>query len=45
MSAIFVTKFGVNHHDKVLRKQQSLDLRLKKLLSNEDIIDKYFALR
>ena len=37
-AAIFKSKFGVNQLDKVLRKQQSLGLRLKKLL------DEYFAL-
>ena len=37
-------KFGVNQHDKVLRKQQSLCLRLKKLFPNEDIIEEYLAL-
>ena len=36
-------KFGVNQHDKVLRKQQSLCLRLKKLFPNEDIKE-YLAL-
>ena len=29
-AAIFRNKFEGNQHDKVLRKQQSLDLRLKK---------------
>ena len=43
-SAIFKSKFGVNHHDKVLRKQQSLGLRLKKLFPNESIMKEYFAL-
>ena len=38
-AAIFKYKFGVNQHDKVLRKQQSLGLRLKKLLPNENIIE------
>ena len=33
-AAIFKSKFGVNQHDKVLRKQQSLGLRLKKLFPN-----------
>ena len=42
---IFKSKFGVKQHDKVLRKQQSLGLRLKKLFPNEDIIEKFFALR
>ena len=37
-SAIFKSKFGVNQHDKVLPKQQSLGLRLKKLLPNEKIL-------
>ena len=41
---IFRDKFGVNQHDKVLRKQQSLGLRLKKLFRSEDIIKEYFAL-
>ena len=44
VAAIFRDKFGVKQHDKVLRKQQSLGLRLKKLLPNEDIIEEYFAL-
>ena len=43
-AAIFREKFGVNQHDKVLRKQQSLGLRLKKLFTNEDIIEEYFEL-
>ena len=43
-AAIFKSKFGVNQHDKVLRKQQSLGLRLKKLFPNENIIEQYFAL-
>ena len=43
-AVIFRDKFGVNQHDKVLRKQQSLGLRLKKLFPNEDIIEEYFAL-
>ena len=30
-AVIFRDKFGVNQHDKVLRKQQSLGLRLKKI--------------
>ena len=42
-TAIFKSKFRVNQHDKVLRKQQSLDLKLKKLLPNENIIEEYFA--
>ena len=42
-AAIFKSKFGVNQHDKVLRKQQSLGLRLKKLLSNENIIVRVFC--
>ena len=41
---IFRDKFGINQHDEVLRKQQSLDLRLKKLFPNEDIIEEYSAL-
>ena len=44
-AAIFKSKFGVNQHDKVLRKQQSLGLRLKKLFPNENIIEEYFPLR
>ena len=43
-AAIFRQKFGVKQHDKVLRKQQSLGLRLKKLFPSEDIIEEYFAL-
>ena len=43
-AAIFREKFGVSQHDKVLRKQQSLGLRLKKLFQNEAIIEEYFAL-
>ena len=42
-AAIFRDIFGVNEHDKVLRKQQSLGLRLKKLSRNEDIIEEYFV--
>ena len=43
-TVFFRDKFGVKQHDKVLRKQQSLGLRLKKLFSSEDIIEVYFAL-
>ena len=43
-AAIFRDKLGVKQHDKVLLKQQSLGLRLKKLFSSEDIIEEYFAL-
>ena len=43
-AAIFKNKFGVNQHDEVLRKQQSLGLRLKNLFPSEDIIEEYFAL-
>ena len=43
-AAIFREKFGVNQHDKELRKQQSLGLRLKNLFPNEDIKKEYFAL-
>ena len=43
-AAIFKSKFGVNQHDKVLRKQQSLGLRLKKLFPNENKMKGYFAL-
>ena len=41
---IFRDKFGVKKHDKVLHKQQSLSLRLKKFFSSEDIIEEYVAL-
>ena len=43
-AAIFKSKYRVNQHDKVLRKQQSLGLRLKKLFPNENIIEECFAL-
>ena len=43
-AAIFKSKFRVNQHDKVLRKQQSLGLRLKKLFPNKSLIGEYFAL-
>ena len=33
-TAILKSKFWVNQHDKVLRKQRSLGLRLKKLFPN-----------
>ena len=42
-AAIFKSEFGVNQHDKVLRKKQSLGLRLKNLFPNEDIIEEYLA--
>ena len=42
-AAIFRNKFGVNQDDKVLCKEQSLGLRLKKLFPNEDIIEGYSA--
>ena len=41
---IFKDKFGVNQHDKLLRKQQSFGLRLKKFSPSEDIIEEHFAL-
>ena len=41
---IFKSKFWVNQHNKVLRKQQSLGLRLKKLFPNENIMEEYFVL-
>ena len=41
---IFRDKFGVNEHDKVLRKQQLLGLRLKKIFPNEDTLGEYSAL-
>ena len=37
-AVIFRDKFGVNQHDKVLRKQQSLGLRLKKNFPNEGML-------
>ena len=40
---IFRGKFGVNQHDKILRKQQSLGLKLKKNIPNEDILGEYSA--
>ena len=43
-AAIFKSKFGVNKHNKVLRKQRSLGLRLKRLFPNEEIIEEYSAL-
>ena len=43
-AAIFNSKFGVNQRDKVLRKQQSLGLRLKKIFPNEEIIEEQSAL-
>ena len=42
-TVIFREKLWVNQHGKVLRKQQSLGLRLKKLFPNEGIIEEYFA--
>ena len=44
-AAIFESKFGVNQHDEILRKQQSLGLRLKKLFPNEKIIEEYLPFR
>ena len=41
-AAIFKSKFGVNQHDKILQKQQSLGLRLKLLFPNENITEEYF---
>ena len=43
-AVIFRKKFGVNQDDKVLCKQQSLGLRLKKLFPNEEIIEEYLEL-
>ena len=37
-TVIFRDKIGVNQHDKVLRKQQSLGLRLKKIFPNEGML-------
>ena len=43
-AAFFKSKFGVNQHDKVLCKEQSLGLRLKKLFPNKKILEEYFDL-
>ena len=43
-AVIFKSKLGIKQYDKVLRKQQSLGLRLKKIFLNEDIIEEYSAL-
>ena len=43
-AAIFKSKFWIRQHDKVLCKQQSLGLGLKKLFPNEDKIEKYSVL-
>ena len=43
-TTFFRAKIGVNQHDKVLRKQRSLSLRLKKLFPNNNIIEEYSAL-
>ena len=43
-AAFFKSKFGVNQHDKVLCKKQSLGLRLKKLFPNKNILEEYFDL-
>ena len=43
-AVVFREKFGVNQHDKVSRKQQSLGLGLKKLFQNEDITEEYILL-
>ena len=43
-AVIFREKFGVNQHDKLLRKQQSLGLTLKNLFPNEYIKEEEFAL-
>ena len=43
-TAIFRHEFAVNQHDKVLHEQESIDLRLNKLFSNEEIIKEYSAL-
>ena len=44
-AAIFRAKPGVNQHDKVLRKQESLSLGLKKLFPNDSRrIEEYSAL-
>ena len=44
-AATFKSKFGVNKHDKVLRKQQPLCLRLKNISPNEGITEEYSALQ
>ena len=43
-AANFKSKFRVKQHEKVLHKQQSSGLRLKKLFPNEDIIEEYSGL-
>ena len=43
-AVIFWDKFGVNQHDKVLCKQQSLGLRLKKIFPNADTTEEHSAL-
>ena len=40
-AAIFRDKFGLNQHDRVLPKQQSLGLRPKNLFPNEDITEEF----
>ena len=43
-AVIFKSKLGIKKYDKVLRKQQSLGLRLKIIFLNEGIIEEYSAL-
>ena len=43
-AVIFWDKFRVNQHDKVLCKQQSLGLRLKKIFPNADTTEEHSAL-
>ena len=43
-AVIFWDKFGVNQHDNVLCKQQSLGLRLKKIFPNADTTEEHSAL-
>ena len=43
-TTVFRDKFWVNQHDKVLRKQLLLGLRLKNLFSNEEIKEECSAL-
>ena len=41
--AIFREKFGVNRHDKVLHKQESLGLRTKKLFQKEIFCSRFIG--
>ena len=40
----FRAKLGINRHDPMLTKEQSIGLKIMKVFSEEEIIEQYFVL-